>query len=151
MSEATIRTAIFNAVNGVSQVGQVYDHERHTTDYQEFIDWFKTSVAGTPQIRGWMVSYGGIPQVEAGRLKDVGRISRTHRFKILGVMGIDDSKASEKTFAALGEAVCNAIDSDTTVHGFMYTTPAALGFDSAIIAGILVHLAAIDLQVTESV
>ena len=151
MSEATIRTAIFNAVNGVSQVGQVYDYERHATDWSDFLDLFKTTIGGTPQIRGWTVGYRGIQSVENGRFSGVGRISRTHRFQILGVMGIDDSASTEKTFAILAEDVCDALDSDATVQGFMHTAPATLGFDPTPFAGILVHAAAITIEVTESV
>ena len=37
MSESAIRTAIYNAVNGVSDVGLVYDYERHANDWGAFL------------------------------------------------------------------------------------------------------------------
>ena len=151
MSEATIRTAIYNAVAGVTDAGNVYDYERHTTDWSDFLDLFKTTIGTTDQIRGWMVGYRGIAGAEGGRFSGARRISRTHRFQILGIMGIDGSEASEKTFAALAEDVCDALDSDATVNGFMFTAPATLGFDPSPFAGILVHAAAITIEVTESV
>lgn len=152
MSEAAIRTAIYNAVNGVSNIGLVYDYERHTNDWSDFLDFFKTTISGTDQIRGWMVGYRGIQEAEGGRFTAPGgRISRKHRFQILGVMGIDDSEATEKTFAALAEDVCDALDSDATIHGYLGSPPATLGFDPKPFAGILVHAAAIVIDVTEAI
>ncbi len=151
MSQATIRTAIYNAVNGVTNIGKVYDYERHSNDWSDFLDKFKTTISSTAQIRGWMVGYRGIVEAEGGRFNAPGRISRKHRFQILGVMGIDDSEATEKTFAALAEDVCDALDSDATVHGFMFAAPAILGFDPKPFAGILVHAAAIVVDVTEAI
>ena len=138
-------------VNGVAQVGSVYDYKRHAVDWSDFLDLFKTTIGGTDQIRGWTVEYRGIQQAEDGRFKGVGRIARTHRFLILGVMGIDDAASTEKTFAALAEDVCDALDSDATVQGFMHAAPATMGFDPTPFAGILVHAAAITIEITESV
>ena len=151
MSEATIRTAIYNAVSGVTDIGLVYDYERHSNDWGDFLDFFKTTIGSTAQIRGWMIGYRGIPESSGGRFTTPSRITRKHRFNILGVMGIDDSEASEKTFAALAEDVCDALDSDAAVNAFLHTTPATLGFDPRPFAGILVHAAAIVIEVTEAV
>ncbi len=152
MSQAAIRTAIYNAVNGVSNIGLVYDYERHTNDWSDFLDKFKTPVGGTDQIRGWMVGYRGITESQGNIFKPAAkRVWRKHRFQVLGVMGIDDSEATEKTFAALAEDVCDALDSDTTIHGYLGTSPATLGFDPRPFAGILVHAAAIVIDVTEAI
>ncbi len=152
MSAATIRAAIYSAVNGVSNIGKVYDYERHSNDWSDFLDKFKTTIGGTNQIRGWMVGYRGITEAEGGRFTAPGgRISRKHRFQILGVMGIDDSEATEKTFAALAEDVCDALDSDDTIHGYLGSSPAMLGFDPKPFAGLLVHAAAIVIDVTEAI
>ncbi len=66
-------------------------------------------------------------------------------------MGIDDSAESEKTFAALAEDVCDALDSDTTIHAYLGSSPAVLGFDPRPFSGILVHAAAIIVEVTEAI
>lgn len=152
MSQAAIRTAIYNVVNGVANVGLVYDYERHSNDWVEFLDRFKATTGGLDHIRGWMVGYRGITEAQGNRFKPAAkRVSRTHRFQILGVMGIDDSEESEKTFAELAEDVCDALDSDTTIHGYMGSSPATLGFDPRPFAGILVHAAAIVIDVTEAI
>ena len=151
MSEATIRTANNNSEKGVSRVGQVYDYERHATEWSDFLGLFKTTISGTDQVRGWMVGYRGIPESDDGRFDGRGRTTRTHRFQILGIMGIDDSEASEKTFADIAENVCDALDSDTTLGEFFGLSPATLGFDPSPFAGILVHAAAITFDVTEAI
>jgi hypothetical protein len=150
MTEATIRTAIYNTVNGVSNIGKVYDYERHAVDWSDFLDLFKTTIGGTTQIRGWMVGYRGIPTAENITFGVEKRVTRTHRFQILGVMAIDDSEASEKTFAALSEDVCDALSSNATLQGFSAVSVPVLGFDPSPFAGILVHAAAITLEVTEA-
>jgi hypothetical protein len=151
MSEATIRTAIYNTVNGVANAGQVYNRDRHATDWSDFRDMFKTKIGGTDQIRGWMVGYRGIPEASGERFGVEKRTMRTHRFNILGIMAIDDSESSEVTFAALAEDVCDALDSDATLQGFDAVSRATLGFDPSPFAGVLVHAAAITIEVTEAV
>jgi hypothetical protein len=152
MSESSIRTAVYNAVNGVINAGKVYDYERHATEWSDFLDLFKTRISGTEQVRGWMIGYRGIPEEEGNRFNLGGkRTSRTHRWQILGIMGVDDSAASEKTFAALAEDVCNALDSDATIHAYAGVTPAIMIFDPSPFAGVLVHAASITFDVTEFV
>ena len=155
MSEATIRAAIYAAVNGVTNKGLVYDYERYSNEWGTFLDLFKTTISGTPQIRGWMVGYRGI--LEAGNntfIPGKTATQRTHRFQILGVMAIDDSAGSEKTFAALAEDVCDALDSAAALHvkgTFPQAIPVTMGFDPSPFAGVLVHAAAIVIDVTEIV
>lgn len=155
MSESAIRTAIYNAVNGVTDVGLVYDYERYSNEWGDFLDFFKTTIDTTAQIRGWMVGYRGITEATYKRFTPASKtgVTRIHRFQILGVMGIDDSEASEKTFAALGEDVCDALDADATLHGSTYlgVSSAVMGFDPRPFAGVLVHAAAIVIDVTESI
>jgi hypothetical protein len=151
MTEATIRTAIYNAVNGVANAGLVYDRERHATTWTDFLALFKTRIGSVSQVRGWMVGYRGISEAESTRFgKGDHRITRTHRFQVMGIMGIDDSEGSEKTFAAIAEDVCDALDSDATLHAFHYVSPATLGYDPSPFAGVLVHAAVITLEVTEA-
>ena len=155
MSVSAIRTAIYNAVNGVTNVGKVYDYERHSSDWGEFLDMFKTTISATAEIRGWMVGYRGIRESDKRQFLPNSKtgVTRVHRFQILGVMGIDDSASSEKTFATLAESVCDALDGDATLQSNTYlgVSPAMLGFDPRPFAGILVHAAAIVIDVTEAI
>jgi hypothetical protein len=138
-------------VRGVSDVGLVYDYERHATEWGDFLDLFKTTIGNTTQVRGWMIGYRGIQSSENITFGVDKRVMRTHRFQIMGIMAIDDSASSEKTFAAMAEDVCDTLDSNATLQAFQFVSPAVLGFDPSPFAGILVHAAAITLEVTESV
>jgi hypothetical protein len=154
MSEATIRTAIYNAVKDLNNVGMVYDYERHATEWDQFLDLFKTTIGATDQVRGWMIGYRGITEANqmTFNISVNAGTERVHRFNLLGIMGIDDAAESEKTFAALAEDVCDALDSDTTLHSTgVHATPAAMIFDPAPFSGILVHAARISIDVTEMV
>lgn len=152
MSEAAIRAAIYNAVNGVSQVGMVYDYERLYNSWDDIKALFKTKIGGTTQIRGWMIGYMGITESHGDRFNPAAkRISRKQRFKVMGFMGINDSEESEKTFATLAEDVCDALDSDVTIHGYLGSSPAVLGFEPRPYAGALVHAAVIIVDVTEAI
>ncbi len=155
MSESAIRTAIYNAVNGVSNVGKVYDYERYSNEWDTFLGFFKTTIGGTTQVRGWMVGYRGIREASKQQFLPGSKtgITRIHRFQVLGVMGIDDSEATEKTFAALAEDVCDALDGDGTLHSSTYlgVPPVTMGYDPAPFAGILVHAAAINVEVAEAI
>jgi hypothetical protein len=113
------------------------------------LDLFKTSIGGKNQIRGWMIEYRGVIAAEGGRFSTTKRISRTHRFEIMGLMGIDDSNASEKTFSAIAEDVCDTLDSDATIQAFAAVAPVLVGFSSLTEFGFLVHSAVIVLEVTE--
>lgn len=119
MTQATARTDVYNAVNGVTDVGQVYDYQRFAAEWGNFLSLFKTTISGTDQIRGWVVQYRGFSVETPPRTFGKAR-QRTHRFQVKGYMGLDDSAATEKTFAALAESVANALDTDSTLHGSEY-------------------------------
>lgn len=147
MSEAAARTAIYNAVNGVTNIGLVYDYERFAADWGAFLDLFRTTIGTTPQIRGWEVAYRGFTHGEP--LDFSGQHIRAHRFNVMGYMGVDDANSSEKTFAALAEDVADALDADGTLHSstYYFVSDASIQiFEPRSFAGVLAHYA--ELQVT---
>jgi hypothetical protein len=150
---STIRTAIYDVISNVSNVGMVYDYERHSTDWAGFLALFKVKIGGVDQVRGWMIGYRGIPVSQAQTfIPGKTGTQRTHRFQIMGVMAVDDSVESEKIFAELAEDVCNALDDDETLHakgGFPNAAPVTMGFDPTPFAGVLVHAAVIMIEVVE--
>lgn len=152
MSQATIRTAIYNAVNGVSNKGVCYDYERWRADWAGFLSLFKTTVSGTPQIRGWEVAYRGY---EPTRHPQFSRITlQAHRFVVQGYMGVDDSEATEKTFATLAETVCETLDADSTLHSSTYWRVSSAdlqAFEPRMFGSVLCHFAQIAITVTEEV
>lgn len=155
MSESAIREAIFNALDAVALVGIVHDYERHAAQWDDFLNLFKTEIEQQEQIRGWMIGYRGVVRADRETFRPGSKtgISRIHRFRIIGIMGIDDKNESEKTFAALAEDVCDALDDDDTLHGatYLHASPAIMNFDPAPFAGILVHAVVIIFEVTEAI
>lgn len=149
MSEAAIRTAIYNAVAGVSNVGTTHSYERWASTWDAFLDLFKTTISSTDQIRGWEVGYRGfVPNTEARVLS--GSFIRTHQFVVMGYLGVDDSATTEKTMSALAEAVANAIEADTTLDALAYdNVETALLFEPRMFGSVLCHYAEITVTIGE--
>jgi hypothetical protein len=79
---------------------------------------------------------------------------RIHTFQLDGYLGFDDSEATETTFAALAETVCNALDDDTTLNSdamSKHRDPTQLVIDERTFYQHLCHHAQITLQVAEIV
>lgn len=159
MSQATIRTAVYNAVNGVTDIGKVYDFEKWSASWDEFLDQFKTTIGGVDQVRGWMVAYRGYanpPEMIAAGPPGAASFltTRPHRFSITGFMGLNDDDATEKTFAALVESVVAALDADSTLHDtntYMECAPASIDtFETLMMAGLLTNYVEIGIVVTEA-
>jgi hypothetical protein len=150
VTQATARTAVYNAVNGVTGAGMVYDYERWAAEWPAFLALFKTTVSGVTQIRGWEVCYRGFSAETPRTFGEVRQ--RRHRFRVQGYMGLEDSAKSEKTFAALTESVANAIDGDATLQGntFLETADAEIAtLEPRLFGGTLCHYAEINVTVSE--
>jgi len=151
VTQATIRTRIKTVLDTVSNKGQTHDYLRWAVKQSSFEDQFKTTISSVDQIRGWMIVYRGFSQTEPhiGRTADQYRV---HRFEIHGYLGLDDSASTEKTFAALAESVCNALDADATLNAdtlSLYRNPTQLAIDERLYAGVLCHHATVTLEVAE--
>ena len=115
MSEATVRSGVYTALAGISDIGKVYDYRRFNANYAEFLNLFKATIDGADQVRGWQISR------KSGREDDSS--VKTHIFRIEGFFGLSDANATEKTFNALIESVAAAFRANKTLSG------AALGHD----------------------
>lgn len=147
MAQADIRTAIYNAVAGVAQVGEVHDYARWASTWDAFLDHYRDSVLG--QVRGWAVGYAGFEEqdLEFGDSR-----LRAHRFLVRGVMALEDGEETEKTWATLAESVANAIKDDTTLAANYYrVNPAALLVEERQFGGVLCHYAELAVVVIEYV
>jgi hypothetical protein len=150
MSESAIRTAIYNAVNGVSNAGVVHDYERWSGDWSAFLDLFKTTISSTDQIRGWEVGYRGFEPEEP---REFGGIhARRHRFLVNGVLGLDDSAATEKTMSTLAETVADTIKDDATLKGLSFNAiEPVMIFEPRNFGGVLCHYVEITVSIAEVV
>ncbi len=150
MAEATLRTTIYNVVNGVTNVGTVHDYVRYASDTSDFLDLFKTTISGSDVIRGWTVTCESFPQeiIQFDR-----GLLRHYTYKIRGYFGLDDSAASEKTAIAIVEDVVEALDANDTLHdGGTYHDASAASCDEfghRVFGLVLVHYAEITQEVWE--
>jgi hypothetical protein len=148
VAESTVRTAIYNALDGISNHGMIYDYTRWDADWPTFLGLFKCTIGSTVQIRGWEIGLAEINQEQADYS---GAIWRTYTYHLDGFMGLDDSAATEKTWVALVETLVNALDSNATLEAYLYHPPANAVIDYHGRAGALVHHARITQIVQEEV
>jgi hypothetical protein len=150
MSESAIRTAIYNAVNGVTNSGVVHDYERWASEWSAFLDLFKTTISGTAQIRGWEVAYRGWQPDEPREFDGINL--RRHRWLVMGYLGHKDSTATEKTMSTLAELVGDTLKDDATLKGLsFYAIEPVLLFEPRTYGGALCHYAELTLEIAEIV
>jgi hypothetical protein len=150
MSESAIRTAIYNSVNGVSNAGAVYDYERWAADWSAFLDLFKTTIGTTDQIRGWEVAYRGW---QPGDPREFSAIHlRTHRWLVVGYLGLDDSAETEKTMSTLAELVADTLKDDAALKALAFhAIEPVLVVEPRIFGGVLCHYAELTVDIAEVV
>lgn len=152
MSQSAIRAALYTAVGTVSNVGKVYDYKRRADEWDTFLEFYRTTINGVSQIRGWDITYRGFT---ARRDPQFARqVIHDHTFWVMGYMGLSDVSGTDKTFADLCEAVAAAIDANATLHTGVYnlTGPASIPELEVIPLGdVLCHIAQIIVVVPEQV
>ncbi len=150
MSESAIRTAIYNAVDGVSDSGLVHDYERWAGDWTAFLALFKTTISSTDQIRGWEVGYRGWAPGDPREFSAIHL--RTHRFLVAGYLGLDDSAETEKTMSILAELVADTLKDDATLKGLaFFAIEPILLFEPRMFGGTLCHYAELTIEIAEVV
>jgi len=147
MGLAEIRTEIKNLLETVPGIGKVHDFERWTADWKTFLSFFQDS---SGKINGWTITRTRADE----RLRAVGAVNtRTHRFVIRGYYGLKDSLESEKTFQDLIEAICEVLRKNNDLNGSCLRSdpPQLAKVFHGTVAGILIHMCHIHLQVDEYV
>lgn len=108
---ADVRTAIVARLNAVADIGVVHAYERYSKDLAKLKQLYFSDDHG--DVRGWFVRRPNTR--EFGNLQS--RTIEVIRWRIQGVMALDDANASELTFDALIESVRNAFSQDETLGG----------------------------------
>lgn len=150
MSEATIRTAIKDAIEGVANVGQVYDYQPLVTEWDKYLDFFKTG----DSIRAWTIANPSTPQTSltmggAGSIRD-----RTYNYTVLGFFGVEDAGASEKDDRATVESVFNALSDALSDAGtgtdarIQDNQPSLTAWEPRMFGSVLCMVAEINLVIT---
>jgi len=151
-TEATLRAAIETLMNTVTNIGTVHDYERHSTDWSDLLDKYKTTISSTEQIRGWTTTCERVEnRVEANQYH-----RKTYTFVIRGYLGLDDADETEKTAIALGIAVIEKLEQYPRLNGTLtvgtFTAdgwPYIEVFQPRMLGGMLCHYTEIRLQVYE--
>ena len=104
--------ALKTVVDGVSNIGQVHAYQRFNADWSTYLNSFKATISGTPQIRGWIVTLEENNPIVGGLEPPArfGSVARRYNALVIGVQGLKDSSNSEDDFLNLGEAVMDALD-----------------------------------------
>lgn len=151
-TEVEIRAAIKALVEGVPDIGEVYDYERWAPRWPEYLELFKTSVGGVDQIRGWTIACERMMSVwEAYQFH-----RKTYYYVIRGYLGLDDSEATEKTAFALALAVVGELEQYPRLNGTLTNGvfaddewPRIEVFEARMFGDVLCHYAEIRLAAYE--
>ena|SRR5438309_3088293 len=111
MSVADVRTAIVAKLNSVSGIGVVHAYERYASDLAKLKVLYCPT--GETTIRGWFVRRTATHETGNIQSNTVEQI----RWRIQGVMALDDAAASELTFDALIEGIRDAFSQDESLGG----------------------------------
>ena len=111
MSIAQVRTAIVAALNSVPDIGIVHAYERYANDLAALKQLYWSPAHNA--VRGWYVrrpATSEIGNIQAHAVEVV-------RWRIVGVMALNDAASSELAFDDLIEAVRNRFAQDETLGG----------------------------------
>lgn len=123
MSVANVRTAIVARLVSVPDIGVVQAYERYAADLAKLKQLYWSAPHNA--VRGWYVRR----PVTTETSNDLGRSVEQIRWRIVGVMALDDANASELVFDGLIEQIRNAFAQDETLGGTVdqCTVPGADG------------------------
>jgi len=109
VTAADIREAIAATLRAIPSIGMVQDYER----YAKAMDQLKALYVADGQLRGWFI--------RREKLTEQGKIQPSSveytRWRIQGLMAIDDEAKSELTFDSLVEAVRTGFRRNDTLNG----------------------------------
>lgn len=111
MSIAAVRVQIVARLSGIPDIGVVQPYERYAADLVRLKQFYWSSAHN--QLRGWYVRRIGTAEI--GNV--LSRTIEVARWRIVGVMALDDAAGSELVFDDLIESVRNAFAQDETVGG----------------------------------
>lgn len=141
MSEATVRAAIVTLVEGISNVGNVYNREPLTTNWDTFLDKFKVTISSVDQIRGFTVSCEAIPSegfIAAGA-RDTGLIDN-YQFVIRGYCSLNFDNATETDFLAVCLNVRDALNGGIISGSVFNADPAQItAYVPRLLGSVLCH------------
>lgn len=114
---ATVRVAIKATIEGVTNIGKVYDYERYAKRTSEFEALFlNTDFGGVPGnnvLLGWFFFREQTQELDG----DTGEVRRLHLWRFYGFNAVNDANATAKSFQVLVEDIAAAFRADPTLGG----------------------------------
>lgn len=153
MSEATVRASIKTLLEGVTNIGLVYDLQPIATTWDVFLDRFKTTISSVDMIRAWTISCEAIERqpFTASGTRNTGNIN-IYEYKIRGYTSLNFATSTEKSFLVVALAVMDALDGGI-VSGNVYNADLAqlTNYQPDMLGGVLCHVAEITQLVREQI
>lgn len=151
MSESELRQAILTRLNGIENIGVVYDYERWAVTYAGILDLYRVKINGQSVIRGFTITCEGFDQNRLTfGMGGKGQIQRVYHYKVRGYYGLNDADATEKAAIALFiQVVENLEDHLRLVDASQHTTPPSLLFQPRLFGDILCHYAEISFDINQ--
>lgn len=145
MAYAAIRDYLKAQLLTVSGIGQVHDYTRLNRFYEDA----KNRLVSNGKVSAWTIVKGQERRDWHGANIQV----VTHRIGLVGVYGLKDDSATEKTFLALVEAVVNKLRQDYNLGGACLTTdpPEVYEIGYQNVLNVLCHTATISLTAYERI
>lgn len=149
MSLSAIRTELKTVMEGVSDIGNVYDYVRQAAHESKIKSLFKTS---TDKLLTWFITRVAVHDEWLSHCENG---IKTHNFQVLGFYGLKDIDASENTFQDLIDSVMttlrNASKQPAPLSGtaLRMTTPRAEPIDHRQYSKVLTHACRITFAVEE--
>lgn len=151
-------TSVLTTLDAASNIGLVHSYERWALHWEKVLEVLRDPTDGV--IRSWMVGYRGytpepfpVSVTTQTYAQNKSLTVRNHSWLVRGILALDDANASETTFATAVENVCNAFDSNETLHdsdrywGHPPMPPVEATVDTRILAGVLCHVAEISMVI----
>jgi hypothetical protein len=152
--------AVKAIIGGITDLGVLHDYPRFTAQRDVLLDFFQyTEASGATTMRGWWLE----SPAEANGAGLGGRHRRRLSLRLVGIMALDDDRASYKFFRNLAETVVRTLEEKRlTMQSYlganaMYDSegelrgntgwPSIVSFEDGMFAGVLCHVCTIEMAV----
>jgi len=138
-----IISAMKTKMEGIPDIGVVHDYERWSISWAEFLAFYQYGSV----IRGWTLSRRRTTE----SLETSASNLRHHEIICKGIMSLDDSSASEKTFQNFIESLCETFRPEDwlTTNAYIAAPPEVSVVEVRMVGNVLCHYTELIFRVDE--